>query len=51
MNRMVEIGPEPNFDIALKDLNFKRKLHFGPEFKRKFVEQLEKDCQVNRPNL
>ena len=41
---------ETNASIALKDLNFKRKLHLGPQKKALLMEQVEKDTRVRSKN-
>ena len=35
------------FSIALKDMNFQRKLHISPERRALLLEQLERDCRVS----
>lgn len=46
VDRLVEVEGEMNPSIALKDLNFKRKLHLGPQRKALLMEQVEKDTRV-----
>jgi hypothetical protein len=37
---------EADAEIALKDLDFKRRIYLGPENKAILLEQLEQDCKV-----
>lgn len=37
---------EEDAEIALKDLDFKRRIYLGPENKAILLEQLEQDCKV-----
>ena len=47
MDRLVELqdGQEPGPDLALKDLNFNRKLSTSKSIKKTMVQQLEKDSK------
>jgi hypothetical protein len=48
IGRVVEMaeGQEPNPNVALKDLNFTRKLSFNKEKRKIFLSQLDKDTKV-----
>ena len=37
---------EEDAEVALKDLDFKRRIYLGPENKAILLEQLEQDCKV-----
>lgn len=41
----VEGTSDSAFSIALKDMNFQRKLHISPERRALLLEQLERDCR------
>ncbi|KAL6076828.1 Phosphatidylinositol 4-phosphate 5-kinase 1 [Balamuthia mandrillaris] len=46
IDRLVEVDPDKSDpSIALKDLNFKRKLYLGPKRKALLMEQVEKDTR------
>lgn len=41
-----EDDEERDAEVALKDLDFKRRIYLGPENKAILLEQLEQDCKV-----
>lgn len=45
--RFIDISGDSLFELALKDLNFSRKIVIGEELKKQFMEQVEKDCTVS----